>query len=85
MNLNDLKILDYANTSCKRFNYWVKIKDYRKIDGQKARKSLIKFFESSIGPLGKTWNYHKLDYGIYLIKFNSEKDLLFFLLKAQRD
>ena len=85
MILQDIKVLEYINTSCKKFGYWVKIKDYRKIQGKRARKSFIQFIEINLGPIGKSWTYQRLDEGLYFIKFHNEKDLLFFLLKANRD
>jgi hypothetical protein len=50
-----------------------------------ARLGLIRFLESSIGPLGERWQYTKYSSDLYEIKFNDEHDLLIFLLKAQRD
>lgn len=85
MTLDDIKIISYSNTASKRFSYWVRIRDYRQVDGRYARKSLIKFLESGIGPLGVNWQYSKYDSGLYEIKFNNESDLLIFLLKAKKD
>lgn len=85
MTLDDIKIISYNRTSAKRFGYWVRIRDYRSINGKPARKSLIKFLEHSLGPLGNRWHYSRYENGIYEIKFDDERDLLFFLLKAKRD
>ena len=85
MTLNDIKIISYNQTTAKRFGYWVRIKDYRKLEGRAARKGFIKFLESSLGPLGERWQYTRYTNGNYEIKFNDERDLLIFLLRAQRD
>ncbi len=85
MTLDDIKMINYNRTTAKRFGYWVRIKDYSKLEGRAARISLIKFLESSLGPLGERWQYTKYGSGMYEIKFNHEHDLLIFLLKAQKD
>lgn len=87
MTLSDIKIVSYCNTSTKRFSYWVKIIDYKNhhLSNKQSRKSLIEFFELAIGPLGQKWQYSSYGNGIYQIKFNDEKDLLFFLLRAKKD
>jgi hypothetical protein len=84
MNLDELRILRYKNVGAKRFGFWVILADRRKINGKAARKSLIKFIESSLGPIGIKWQYEKNDREI-ILKFDHEHDLLFFLLKAKRD
>ena len=83
MTLDDIKIISYNHTSARRFGYWVRIRDYRQVSGKYARKTLIKFLEASLGPLGERWHYANYDNGIYEIKFNNEQDLLIFLLKAK--
>jgi hypothetical protein len=85
MTLEDIKIVSYNRTTAKRFGYWVRIKDYRRLNGRMARLGLIRFLESTIGPLGERWQYTKYSSDLYEIKFNDEHDLLIFLLKAQRD
>lgn len=85
MSLDDIRIIACTQTSAKRFGYWVRIKDYRRMAGSPARRSLVKFFESSIGPIGERWHYSKYHNGLYDIKFNDQQDLLIFLLKATRD
>jgi hypothetical protein len=85
MTLDDIKIISYNRTTAKRFGYWVRIKDYRKLDNRMARKGFIRFIESSLGPLGERWQYTKYNNGTFEIKFDDERDLLIFLLKAKRD
>lgn len=85
MKLEDIKIVNYRHTGARRFGYWVNIRDYRKVDGVYARKTFVKFLENTLGPLGLKWQYQRYDQGNYVIKFNDEKDLLIFLLKANRD
>lgn len=84
MNIEDIKIVRYVHTQTKKFNFWVEIKDYSKAHGKTARKNLIKFFEQGLGPLGEKWQYACYDPGSFVIKFDNEKDLLLFLLKAQK-
>lgn len=83
MTLDDIKIISYNQTTAKRFGYWVRIRDYRPVKGRSARQSLIRFLESSLGPLGEKWQYTRYENGMYEIKFNDERDLLIFLLKAK--
>jgi hypothetical protein len=83
MNLDDIKIIAYNHTSARRFGYWVRIRDYRSVTGKKAKKSLVKFLEDSLGPLGQRWQYTRYENGMYEIKFDNEHDLLIFLLKAK--
>lgn len=83
MTLDDIKIIAYNQTSARRFGYWVRIRDYRQVSGKYARKTFIKFLEQSIGPLGERWNYTRYENGMYEIKFDDERDLLIFLLKAK--
>lgn len=85
MTLDDIKIISYNQTTARRFGYWVRIKDYRKLEGRAARKGFIRFLESSLGPLGERWHYTKYSNSTYEIKFDDERDLLIFLLKARRD
>lgn len=83
MTLDDIKLISYNRTSARRFGYWVRIKDYRQLKGKAAKKDLINFLESSLGPLGEKWHYSKYNDGTYEIKFDNEHDLLIFLLKAK--
>jgi hypothetical protein len=85
MKLEDIKILNYKHTGAKKFGYWVNIRDYRKVNGNFARKTFINFLQQTLGPLGVRWQYQRYSHGEYVIKFNDEKDLLIFLLKANRD
>lgn len=85
MNLQDIKVIKYVRTESKKFNFWVEIKDYSNLSGKRARKNMIKFFEAGLGPLGKKWEYSCYDHGSFVIKFDNEKDLLLFLLKAKNN
>lgn len=83
MNLDDIKIIAYNRTAARRFGYWVRIRDYRQTSGKRAKRGLIKFLEDSLGPLGERWQYARYENGMYEIKFDDERDLLIFLLKAK--
>lgn len=83
MTLEDIKILDHKSTGARRFGHWIKIRDHRQISGIAARKSFIKFFEQTLGPLGTRWQYERRGLGDYILKLNEEKDLLIFILRAR--
>lgn len=82
MKLNEFRIVSYKNVGTRKFGFWVLIRDRGKLEGKAARRSLIKFIEASLGPLGNRWQYEKNQREI-ILKFNDERDLLIFLLKAK--
>ena len=87
MNSDNIKIVNYYSLNTTRFGHWVRINDYRygkDSEGRKGRKNFIKFLETFFGPIGQRWQYQKEDNHRYLIKFDQEKDLLFFLLKIKQ-
>lgn len=83
MTSDDLILKKYLILDCKRFGCWVWLNDIRsgRISNVRKRKTLIKFLETILGPLGQRWQYQLLDWDYYIIKINDEKDLTFFLLK----
>lgn len=82
MKLDEFRIVNYKDVGTKKFSFWVLIKDRGKLEGKAARRSLIRFVESSLGPLGNRWQYEKNQREI-ILKFDDERDLLIFLLKAK--
>jgi hypothetical protein len=85
MNSSDIKVIRHKDTGAKRFGYWIFFKDTRGsqiYSGKRGRKDLINFFENSFGTIGEKWSYQKLDIDKFIIKFDQEKDFIFFLLKS---
>lgn len=83
MTFDDVKLIKHQSTGAKRFGYWVQLRDRRpqgQALGVKGRKTMLKFFEQSLGPLGDKWHYQKDDQN-YIIKLNDDRDLLFLLLR----
>lgn len=83
MTIDDIRLLKYGYVGAKRFGYWVHFRDRRNLTGIKARKSLIKFFDSCFGSLGDKWQYTKTSADEYIIKVEDEKNLLIFLMKLK--
>jgi hypothetical protein len=83
MNQNDIRLIKFGNAGTKRFGYWIHFRDRRNLAGLKARKSLIKFFDSCFGPLGDKWQYTKTSADEYIVKVEDEKHLMIFLLKLK--
>ena len=85
MTFDDVKLLKYTSTGAKRFGFWIHFRDRRPVaesNGVRGRKKILKFFEERLGPLGEKWNYQKIDKE-YILKLNSERDLLFLLLRLR--
>jgi hypothetical protein len=85
MTFDDVKLLKYKSTGARRFGFWVHFRDRRPVsesNGTRGRKKMLQFFEESLGPLGKKWNYQRTDRE-YILKLNDEKDLLFLLLRLK--
>ena len=83
---DDVKFVRYHATEAQRFGHWVLFKDYRSgrtSRGRAGRKDLIKFFESSLGPLGERWQYQK-DENYYILKMHNEADVVMFLLRYNK-
>lgn len=86
MNFEDIRLIKQKNTGAKKFGYWVQFKDQRPSHhsvGNRGRINLIRFIESCLGPIGQRWQYQKLDQGDYILKLNSEHDLLIFMLRIR--
>lgn len=85
MTFDDVKLLKYTSTGAKRFGFWIHFRDRRPVaesNGIRGKKKILKFFEERLGPLGEKWNYQKIDKE-YILKLNSERDLLFLLLRLR--
>lgn len=75
-----VKVERYLSTESKKFGYWIIL--YANFGtGQRGRKQLINFFESSIGKLGESFQYQRCGDHRYILKLHSEKDALIFLMK----
>jgi hypothetical protein len=86
MILDDLNLIKYRTLECKRFSHWVWLQDRSSgyNSNKTKRKKLRSFIESIIGDLTGRWQYQECDNQIYIIKLDSESDLLIFLLKFKR-
>lgn len=84
MTFDDVKLIKHQSTGAKRFGYWVHFRDQRpkaQSDGIAGKKSIRKFLETSLGPMGGKWQYQRFNQSDYFIKLDNEKDLLFLILK----
>jgi hypothetical protein len=84
MTFDDVKLIKHQSTNARQFGYWVHFRDQRPSslsEGVKGKKSIIKFVESSLGPLGSRWQYQRFDVTDYILKLNNEHDLLILILK----
>ncbi len=85
MTFDDVKLIKHSDTGARRFGYWVQFRDRRPSSealGVRGRKSMIKFFEESLGPMGQKWQYQKHD-SEYILHLNDQRDLLFLLLRIK--
>ena len=83
MTFDDVKLIKHQSTGAKRFGHWVELRDRRphgQALGIRGRKTMLRFFEQSLGPLGQKWHYRKDDQN-YILKLNDDRDLLFLLLR----
>jgi len=83
MTFDDIKILWHRSTGAQRFGYWIMLRNHSPKKGQAARKGIIAFFQTGLGPMGDRWQYQKCSSGDYILKLNDERDFLFFLLKIK--
>jgi hypothetical protein len=81
MTADDFKFIKFMNVETSRFSFWIVFKDSRNNNyGKRARKELIEFFTSILGPLGERWEYSK-DSHTFTIKLNEGIDATMFALK----
>lgn len=80
----EFTVLEYKSLGTRKFAHWVKIKPNKHFLGKNGRKEFINFFSNILGPLGTKWEYLKEHNNFYILKFNEESNLLFFLLKYKR-
>ena len=83
MTFDDIKILGHKQTTAQRFGHWIFIRSHSSKRGQALRKTIIKFFEQGLGPIGGRWQYQKCTDSDYILKLDNERDFLFFLLKIK--
>jgi hypothetical protein len=84
MTFDDVKLIKHQSTGARKFGYWVHFRDQRPHHlsvGVAGKKSIRKFLETSLGPMGQKWQYEKFNQFDYFIKLDNEKDLLFLILK----
>lgn len=78
-----LPIDRYFDAGTKKFGFWVFIKPTKMID-KVNKKKFVKTIEQTLGPIGLNWQYQIADER-YVLKLNSEKDAVFFMLKFKKD
>lgn len=83
MNHDSIGVEKYIEIHAKNFNHWIMMKTDLSV-GKKGRRNFIEFVESLFGKIGHRWHYQSCDFGRFIIKFNSEKDAVFLLLKFKR-
>lgn len=87
MNHDDIRIIKYYKDLTERFGHWIFFQDRRSVldkSGKKGRRRLIQYFETIFGPLGDRWQYSHPSDIEYILKLDSEQDLLLFLLKYKK-
>ena len=84
MIADEIRLIRYMNVNTRRFSFWLIFQDNRNIFGKKAKRDLIKFFESTMGPLGEKWSFEATKAGTFAIKADSEADVTMMLLKFHR-
>ena len=80
----EFTVVNYKSLGTRKFAHWVRIRPHRSFTGRQGRKEFITYFNSILGPLGTKWEYLKEHNDFYILKFNEESNLLFFLLKYKR-
>ena len=86
MNFEDVRLIKYQRTNAQRFGYWVHFRDQRPNQqalGITGKKSIVKFVETSLGPLGGKWQYQRFNQVDYIIKMDNEADLLFLIMRMR--
>lgn len=86
MTADDIKLIRYMNADTRRFSFWMIFQDNR-LDffGRKLRnKQLVKFFETSLGPLNEKWQFDASDAGTFVIKADRDIDVTMMLLRFNR-
>lgn len=84
MTFDDIKLIKHQSTGAKRFGYWVHFRDQRPYSlssGIHGKKTIKKFLETSLGPMGLKWQYQRFNQSDYFIKLDDERDLLFLVLR----
>lgn len=84
MIADEIRLIRYMNANTRRFSFWLIFQDNRNVVGKKAKRDLIKFFESTMGPLGAKWNFESTKNGRFAIKADSEADVTMMLLRFHR-
>lgn len=80
IKFDDFRFIKYVNTETSRFAFWLILQDSRNnILGTHAKKELIKFFETVLGPLGERWTYARY-FGTVIIKLDREVDATMIML-----
>lgn len=86
MTADDLRLVRYMNTETRRFS-WLIFEDKRlwpMNQGHLAKRSLVKFFESQLGPVGNKWQFDYSDAPRVIIKADKDLDVTMMLLKFHR-
>ena len=84
MTFDDVRLIKHQITGARRFVYWVHFRDQRprsQSNGRAGKLSIIRFVESAFGPLGTRWQYQRFNTNDYILKLNSEQDLVMLILR----
>ena len=87
MQADELRLIRYMNAGTRRFSFWMIFQDQRMWptnSGHLAKRSLVKFFESYLGPAGKRWQFDCSDPKRIIVKADSDLDVTMLLLKFHR-
>lgn len=81
MNLKEINTLQYKSYEGRRFTYWLTVEGLLEGNTRKIKnKNLVARMESMFGPEGDRWIW-TANGERPIIRFQEEKDLLFWLLK----
>lgn len=81
MNLKEINTLKYSSYTGRRFTHWLTVEGLVEGATRKAKnKNLVAKMESMFGPEGDRWTW-TANGNNPIIRFQEEKDLLFWLLK----
>lgn len=87
MTADDIRLVRYMNAATRRFSFWLIFEDKRMWpmnEGHLAKRSLVKFFESYLGPVGGRWQFDASDQRRIIVKADQDLDVTLLLLKFQR-
>ena len=87
MTADEIRLIRYMNADTRRFSFWMIFQDNRPTAPYGKRlqnKELVKFFETTLGPVNTKWQFDASDHGRFIIKADSDLDVTMMLLKFHR-